>query len=281
MYHKRSSEELEELKEYILSELPVFVIAFGYDGQAIYNNRMAADVFKKEIIGLNYLELLDKEYRIPEETREKTRYECWVENKCYMVVDTFADILQVGGCRIIIGHDVTDVKNYLLNYSSNAMMDQMTGTFSRQAGLDVFNEILSDVHTEGGMFSVVFLDLDDLKYVNDNYGHAKGDDYIITVCNSIKACIRKSDIVARLGGDEFLIILPKCNLNNAERIMSDVVKKLNEVNETPSQEGAVYRISYGVTEVNSSALQTGEQILNSVDNKMYEMKNQNKSRRRA
>ena len=259
-----------ELRETILGELSVFVIVFASDeGDIIYYNNKAKKVFDRELCGINYLELFGSEHRIEGEGKERVNYECWVSGRCYMVEDFYTTTQQEATCRTVLGQDITDIKNYLLNYSNNSMTDQMTGSFNRQAGMDVLNEMIN----EGGLFSVVFLDLDNLKDINDTFGHIRGDDYITTVCNTIKECIRKSDILSRMGGDEFLIILPKCDEVNAERIMKDVETKLEDLNKKLQLNGLVYRVSYGISEVRSSNTLDMEQILHSADIKMYAMKN--------
>lgn len=63
------------------------------------------------------------------------------------------------------------------------------------------------------------LDINGLKHINDTYGHDSGDKYILSVCNDIKAHIRKnSDIIIRQGGDEFLVVFDNCSIEEAEEI---------------------------------------------------------------
>ena len=268
----------KELQEAIFGALPVFVIILGAEGNVIYHNRTAENVFKKSVLGMGYLQLFSVDNRTEEESTVCVSYESWVGNRCYFVTDFYTTTSVEGCCRVLIGEDVTNAKSYLLNFSNNAMIDQMTGCFNRQSGIDVLNEMICDIENEGGVFSVVFLDLDNLKAVNDNHGHIRGDDYIVSVCETIKACIRKSDIVARMGGDEFLIILPKCSESVTENIMKNVERRLEEINKNAASSEVVYRISYGMVEINEGNVQgsTFESILNAADSKMYFMKNNNK-----
>ncbi|MFW5736075.1 MAG: GGDEF domain-containing protein, partial [Halanaerobium sp.] len=70
-------------------------------------------------------------------------------------------------------------------------------------------------------------DLDNLKFVNDNFGHQAGDDYIVRAAELIKDSIRTEDIAARIGGDEFAVILEQTGSSGAEKIYQRIKKREN------------------------------------------------------
>ncbi|MCL2616984.1 MAG: sensor domain-containing diguanylate cyclase [Defluviitaleaceae bacterium] len=254
----------------IIDEIPAFVMAFNAEGDILFYNRIAEEICGKQINDTKFVDIFHDDQRKPEDGGNKLKYDCWIDSRCYTVADFYSD-LEGTSVRFLAGRDVTDVKNFLLKYNSLAMVDPMTGVFNRQVGIDFLGEMINQVKVDHEPFTVAFLDLDSLKYVNDNFGHSKGDEYILTVCETIKASMRKTDMLSRMGGDEFLIVFPQCSFSVASKIMETVSQKLGELS-GKLPEGIKYRISYGVYEVEFSSQLDMEYILNYVDNKMYLMK---------
>lgn len=86
-----------------------------------------------------------------------------------------------------------------------ATHDSLTGLLNRAAAFQMIERDLSRSRREGGLVMALFIDLDDLKQINDEHGHAAGDDALRLAAEALRASTRESDIVARLGGDEFLV----------------------------------------------------------------------------
>jgi diguanylate cyclase (GGDEF)-like protein len=111
-----------------------------------------------------------------------------------------------------------------------AQLDTLTGLPNRAYFLDRLQHVEADERARDGTFSVIMLDLDRFKNVNDSLGHAAGDALLREVANRLRSAIREGDVVARLGGDEFAIIQPGCpdqlnsSLNLAKRISRLIVE---------------------------------------------------------
>lgn len=101
--------------------------------------------------------------------------------------------------------ELQDVHGQLL---SQATYDDLTGVLNRRAGLEQLEQEIVDLSIRKSVLTIVFVDVNGLKTVNDTYGHHIGDDYLIHVCHAIKMVMSLDDNIARLGGDEFLIIFP-------------------------------------------------------------------------
>lgn len=105
--------------------------------------------------------------------------------------------------------------------------DSLTGLYNRA----YIDHIISEGENADKIVIFMF-DIDRLKYVNDNYGHAEGDKLICSFARIIKDSFREPDIVARIGGDEFTTIMYNTYLEMAETIKGRIIDKINVYNES-------------------------------------------------
>ncbi len=108
-------------------------------------------------------------------------------------------------------------KKRLSEVAAEADQDVLTPCLNRRAFVREMSRVLSFVERYGLPASMVYVDLDGFKAINDRLGHAAGDAALVHVCETIKAHIRESDVVGRLGGDEFGVILAKADQALAEQ----------------------------------------------------------------
>lgn len=156
----------------------------------------------------------------------------------------------------------------LLHFSS---MDEMTGCMNRRTGRKILENYLSLSRRRSATLTVVYLDLNNLKTVNDKLGHREGDHYILTMVDLIKEQLRNTDFFIRMGGDEFLLILPDCCKTEALKIRKRVLVKeykLNNADIYPYTLG----MSWGILEITAEQNITVPQILAQADKLMYEEK---------
>lgn len=92
------------------------------------------------------------------------------------------------------------------------------------------NDFYNLAKKDGGLFSVLLLDLDYFKSVNDTYGHGVGDDVLVEVSNLLRGYLRQTDILGRWGGEEFLIICPQTNKKEAAMVAEKIRLNLHEYN---------------------------------------------------
>lgn len=108
-----------------------------------------------------------------------------------------------------------------------ATIDSLTQISNRHATQIFLDKEVSRAQRNKGKFSILLIDLDNFKLINDKYGHAIGDFVLIKTAQILLSTIRKQDIVGRWGGDEFLIILPDTTIENtvilAERLRSEIL----------------------------------------------------------
>jgi diguanylate cyclase (GGDEF)-like protein len=110
--------------------------------------------------------------------------------------------------------------------------DILTGLGNRQALQmalkDEFSKIKDSSENENSELSLMFIDLDNFKYYNDNFGHNLGDDLLKIFARFLKESFSSSDFVARFGGDEFIIILPNTNKSTAKLIGENILRKMSD-----------------------------------------------------
>lgn len=163
--------------------------------------------------------------------------------------------------------DITNEREEKEHLQNMAYRDTLTNAYNRRYCIEKIEALMeNDID-----FSLVLLDLDGLKSVNDDFGHNFGDDYITTVVSSIMEHSRSDDRLCRIGGDEFVILLPECSEGNAEKKMIRICHELDN-------QAKQYRlaISYGIIFVSSTSTMSPEDLFSLADVKMYTMKKKHK-----
>lgn len=135
------------------------------------------------------------------------------------------DIAFVELSRQLVGASIGNVKLFEKT-QQQAKTDGLTGLINHRTFFEILEKELRRCQRYGGQPSIIMVDIDNLKPINDKFGHRTGDMAIKQVSRKIVSCIRKIDTAARYGGDEFAIILPNTSLSEAlvvaERMVSEV-----------------------------------------------------------
>lgn len=159
-----------------------------------------------------------------------------------------------------------------------ADIDLLTGVFTRRAGLDRLKKIFRKKENFSKDLSIIFVDINNLKKVNDAFGHKAGDELIQKTVKIIKEVIRGEDFIFRYGGDEFVIVLLGANKGSAEKIWSRVEEKFNleNMNNLVKYELSA---SHGIIYIQINEKLKVSDILKHADKSMYIDKNRNKKSR--
>jgi diguanylate cyclase (GGDEF)-like protein len=114
------------------------------------------------------------------------------------------------------------VENLASEVYKLAALDQLTGLYNRRSGEQRLAQEISRAQRHGRPLTILLMDLDSLKQVNDSLGHAAGDLVIKGFADRLQRAIRGSDQAVRLGGDEFMVILPECRADEVRHVLGRV-----------------------------------------------------------
>ncbi len=151
-----------------------------------------------------------------------------------------------------------------------AYTDPLTGLYNRRFCLENMKRMIA----ENCDFAFCMIDLDGLKYANDNFGHSAGDMYLLQVADNIVKMTRSADFVCRLGGDEIAILFYDCK-------ESVVVQKMEQLNHKLQEQSTTFpmSVSYGVCHVEAGMETTLEDVMQQADERMYALKKHKKASR--
>lgn len=275
---KHQSVELSDMVELIKSIVDGLkdwiVVIDSESDEVIYTNQSANQLFYDMEIEKN---TCGKKCELIEQLRKQSQdcknsifeYTCPKSMKILRVKSFGIKWNNKAACVHCI-QDVTDECEYHEQVEEMAYTDELTGLYNRRYCMKQLERQLSQKNE----FSFCMIDLDGLKYANDNFGHASGDRYLKTVADEMLKISRTTDIVCRIGGDEFAILFLNC--------ASDIaLKKMKQVNLSIESlsEGFLMSISYGVIHIEAGMNISPETILKWADKKMYALKNTKKHSR--
>lgn len=161
--------------------------------------------------------------------------------------------------------------------NSMASTDPLTGLLNRRSMSAKLEEFYERFEKEGSQFSILMLDVDYFKKINDTYGHAIGDKVLVNMSVLIKAQLRYGDFASRWGGEEFLVVLADAGKGEALSVAERI--RLN-ISETPTVLDNGISIAYHVT-IGVATVSSGidiEDIINEADKKLYHGKKTGRNR---
>jgi len=157
--------------------------------------------------------------------------------------------------------------------------DPLTNLYNRRYLSDISQDLLLLAKRNDTDLSVLMIDIDKFKNINDTYGHDVGDEVIKLLSKQLINFVRKSDVVARLGGEEFAIILPNTDVDNAKNKAEEIRKEVELL--TIKLENSLsisFTVSIGVSSFNKEVDLEFESILKKSDEALYEAKENGRNR---
>lgn len=222
--------------EYIYQKLFLFsnegIILIDKDMSILSINQAAKEIFKnidfaRDMEITNYI----REYDFNENYYQYETSAQIGNDLCYLIISQSPiDSGEKITAKLLHITDITQNKRILLiekeQLIEQSTIDKLTGLYNKRYFIDnINNQKLATVDN----LVLVFIDIDNFKQVNDNFGHLVGDDVIIAVAQMIKKTLRKDDKGIRYGGDEFLVVLENTSLEDAKLIADNIQKDVNDI----------------------------------------------------
>lgn len=173
-------------------------------------------------------------------------------------------------------HDISDRKRLEAELTHQALHDPLTGQANRTLFLDRMAHALARGERNGDPTTVLFLDLDGFKTVNDSLGHTAGDRLLSAVADRLNDCVRPSDTIARLGGDEFALLLEETGIEGGTRVARRITDTLSSPFLVEGRQVAA-RASIGIA-TGHPGQRTADELLRNADLAMYQAKRLGKGR---
>ncbi len=183
---------------------------------------------------------------------------------------------QVSGAVLVL-HDMTLERQYIDDLSWQASHDALTGLANRREFEHRLEAALTGLARQAGHHTLMFLDLDQFKLVNDTCGHAAGDELLRHICTLLQSSLREGDTLARLGGDEFGILLENCPAEVAEKISEGLRQTVQNLHFVWKGRPFVTTVSIGVVHI-TQAPTSLEASLRAADMACYMAKEKGRNR---
>lgn len=192
-------------------------------------------------------------------------------NKRYLAVHSYMLEWNREKAEAFVIDDISEGKKRMETLENYAYHDVMTRLYNRVYGMFLLNQWLEEKRN----FILVFVDLDNLKYINDNYGHSEGDLYIISTARYLELCGSDNAVACRIGGDEFMLLLPDTELKEAYELMENFYNALRSDDYLQDKE-YYYSASYGIASAIEDDIRSASELLSLADERMYNFKRMKK-----
>jgi len=241
------------------------------------------------LLGNEYLYKAFSEFHSPDETKwfiekankvfntgESVRYEYKSLRDGRYFLQTFSPVKKADGKIVavtVISKDITEYKILEEKLHVLSLTDELTGIYNRRGFFTLAEQVLKLCKRQKKGVYMLYADIDNLKKINDTFGHKEGDFALIEIADILKKSYRDSDIAARIGGDEFVVIPIGTTGDNIELIISRLQKAI-EIHNSKGNRKYKLSVSIGVTYYDPEYPCSIDELLLKVDKLMYEQKSQ-------
>ncbi len=160
--------------------------------------------------------------------------------------------------------------------TARASFDSLTGVYNRETIESAINNEIELIAARKNQFAILFLDIDDFKFYNDNYSHATGDQVLRFTATSIRNAVGDKGMAGRYGGDEFIICIRNSDQNDPALIAEQLLKTLKDGFDSDSGDHLTVNVSIGIAIIRDDSKRV-EEIIGMADDAMYRIKKNGKS----
>ncbi|UCH95974.1 MAG: AAA family ATPase, partial [Candidatus Aminicenantes bacterium] len=220
---------------------------------------------------------LIEELRQHQEVRNR-EVEVWKKSGDHCIVLLSGAVIHLHGepHMLSIAMDITARKKLEDQLQAAAITDELTGLYNRRGFFALAEQQCKLANRTKRRMSLLYLDLDNMKVINDQFGHRTGDEALVDMGNILKNTFRKSDIIGRIGGDEFAVLLTEHTDFDIESLISDNVRKHVYLHNRQGGRKYTLSISIGIVQYNPEFPCSFGDLLIKADAAMYRDKKQRK-----
>jgi len=246
---------------------------YGYDRDELKNMNMSE------------IQALSDEEIFQEMARAQTEHRTHFLLKHRIFGDQIRDVEVYSGPVLVnerallysVIHDVTERRRLEVELQKLATTDSLTGALNRHEFMRRAQEELSRARRYGHPLTVLMLDLDHFKRINDTYGHSVGDDALRTLTEACRECLRETDLFGRLGGEEFSAVLTETEAWAGEKAAERLRRALAEAPIETRNGPTTITASIGLSTM-TAADESIEDVLNRADKALYMAKDRGRNR---
>ena len=158
-----------------------------------------------------------------------------------------------------------------------AMRDPLTNLGNRRFLDETFEPLVRTVRSAGADLACLLIDVDNFKQLNDTRGHTAGDELLVLLASLLRGSIRYSDYAVRFGGDEFVLLMPGCDPDRAKLLARRFSKLFQQHTDTTTPSDLGVTLSIGIASLLYDRAETGSELLEIADKRLYEAKRAGKS----
>ncbi len=218
------------------------------------------DYAEQEQAAFNEIKTQHDLYQFETVHRNRHGKDIWLSFNARAQTDNEGNIVRITGTA----RDITATRNYQHQLSYQAEHDALTGLYNRRFFQQELDRLIARVARSAETSGLLYIDLDQFKYINDTLGHAAGDDLLIEISKMISAHAREGDLFARFGGDEFTLLLYDIDPDNLEKVAENFRHLFDEFIFHHEGNGFSVSCSIGATLIDENT-GTSEQAMSQAD----------------
>ncbi|MBQ3842893.1 MAG: diguanylate cyclase [Ruminiclostridium sp.] len=196
----------------------------------------------------------------------------WVLIRTSSILDQEGKPIKIVGVIV----DIDRAKKSENVLTARASFDSLTNVFNRETIEVAINNEIELIAARKSEFAILFVDIDDFKFYNDQYSHATGDQVLRFTATTIKNAVGDKGMVGRYGGDEFIVCIKDSDMNDPSVIAEQILKTLKEGFDSDSGDHFTVNVSIGISVIKDNTKRV-EEIIGQADDAMYKIKKAGKS----
>jgi len=250
--------------------------ALGYSAEEMQGQPMArfyCNPEDRERVLSELRENQGKAHQVEACMRHRDGSQRWISTNAYIRYGADHQPIGVEG----IARDITGKKEREERLAELGRIDDLTGLLNRRSFLESAENQLQIAHRYGRELSVIMIDLDWFKSINDRFGHEAGDQALVFFAEACREVFRKTDILGRMGGEEFAILVPETDQAPAREMVNRLQRRLKEQPFRYHEHEVPFTLSAGLASLENKKQTLGD-LLNRADKLLYEAKRQGRDR---